>query len=251
LVVRRGIEIRLQRGGLARVPEPDDGSGLPLGKIAQAGLAYRAAGIGLALLELYGATGRVDFLEAGRGAFDHEDTLFDADQSNWADGRLASGSLIYERTWCHGAPGIALSRLRSAALDPEYAERHQHMSRISVSTTLDAIEKDLVHPRYDASVSLGLAGLGEVVLIAGQMLDDQTYHERAPELGRAMIERHSASADWPSGVTSGCPNPSFMLGLAGIGHWFLRLHDPRRVRPLLLLIPERIQLDLDGGHATW
>ena len=82
-------------------------------------------------------------------------------------------------------------------------------------------------PRYDASLCLGLAGLGEVVLIAGQLLDDETYQGRAQELGRAMIERHSASADWPSGVASGGPNPSFMLGLAGIGHWLLHLHDPQ------------------------
>ena len=226
------------RGDSAWVPEPDDATGSPPVRTLQTGLAYGAAGIGLALLELYGATGRFDLLEAGRGEFDHEDTVFDADQGNWADGRLASGSLIYERTWCHGAPGIALSRLRAAALDPEYAERHQHMGRIAVSTTLDAIDKDLVHPRFDASLCLGLAGLGEVVLIASQLLDDQSYHDRAQELGRAMINRHSASADWPSGVASGGPNPSFMLGLAGIGHWFLPLHDPRRVPPLLLLIPE-------------
>lgn len=243
VAIALGEELCQKAGGvgLGRVPEPDDSSGSPEASTPQTGLAYGAAGIGLALLELYGATGRVDFLEAGRGAFDHEDTVFDAGQGNWADGRLASGSLIYERTWCHGAPGIALSRLCAAALDPEYARRHHQMGRIAVSTTLDAIDKDLVHPRYDASLCLGLAGLGEVVLISSQLLGDETYQERAQELGRAMIDRHSASADWPSGVASRGLNPSFMLGLAGIGHWFLRLHDPRGIPPLLLLIPERFQ----------
>jgi lantibiotic modifying enzyme len=48
-----------------------------------------------------------------------------------------------------------------------------------------------------------------------------------------LIARHAAAGDWPSGTPSGGPNPSLMLGTAGIGYTVLRLHDPNRVPSIL------------------
>ncbi len=56
-------------------------------------------------------------------------------------------------------------------------------------------------------------------------------------LAESLIDRFGSSGDWPSGLPSGGPNQSLMLGLAGIGYWLLRLHDPRNVPPFLLFIP--------------
>jgi lantibiotic biosynthesis protein len=219
-------------------PEVEPDSSSTARRDLHTGLSHGAAGIGLALLELYRETGRTGFLEAGRAVFEHEDTSFDRQQANWADRRDASGKSIYERTWCRGAPGIALSRIRAAALDADRATSYQDMGRLAIGTTLDAVDKNLAHWRHDASLCHGLSGLGDIVLVAGQMLDDDSYRERALALGADLIERYSASGDWPSGVGSGGPNPSLMLGLAGIGYWFLRLHDPLGIPPFLLLIPE-------------
>jgi hypothetical protein len=226
------------RDGVFSLQVQDARSGTGTDRAPLTGLSHGAAGFGLALFELYAASGRPDFLDAARRAFEYEDSRFDPDQGNWPDLRPDVPPPGFTLTWCYGAPGIALSRLRAVALDPDHAERHLATGRVAVATTLEAIEKNLLEPRRDASLCHGLSGLGEVVLIASQLLDDESYHERAQALGRALIERHSASADWPSGVPSGGPNPSFMVGLAGIGYWFLRLHEPRRVPPLLWLIPE-------------
>ena len=86
--------------------------GLELDSHTPSGLSHGASGIGLALLELYAATGRVDFRDAARRSFEYEDTLFDPRESNWADLRRPSGRACFDRFWCNGAPGIALAQLR-------------------------------------------------------------------------------------------------------------------------------------------
>jgi lantibiotic modifying enzyme len=205
------------------------------------GLSHGASGMGLALMELYATTGRSDFLEAGRGAFAYEDSLFNPTLGNWPDLRhddpcgIASRTPRYARAWCHGAPGIALARLRASALDPTRAETHLTMARAAITTTLQAIDQRLGLPSRDASLCHGLAGLMEVVLIAGRTWDDPGCLAQADAAVRFLIDRHACQGDWPSGVASAGPNPSLMLGLAGTGYAFLRLEDPQQVPPILLL----------------
>jgi hypothetical protein len=43
-------------------------------------------------------------------------------------------------------------------------------------------------------------------------------------------------APWPCGVPEGGETPNLMLGIAGIGHFYLRLYDPR-TPSILLLVP--------------
>jgi hypothetical protein len=197
------------------------------------GFSHGAAGIGLALLELHHETGESAFRDAARRAFEYEDRLFDPDRRNWADLRRASGSSTYELAWCNGAPGIALARLRAAALDPDRKDHYLDMARIAIATTFGAIETNLAIPRYDATPCHGLAGLIEIAWTAGWMFDDASYRERALTAAQVLIDRYCESGDWPSGLYSGGPNPSLMLGTAGVGYTFLRLHDPERVPSVL------------------
>ena len=48
-------------------------------------------------------------------------------------------------------------------------------ARIAIATTLDAIDREFEYPRADATPCHGLAGLLEVVLIAGRRLGDPVY----------------------------------------------------------------------------
>ena len=217
-------------------------SGLEGATASLTGLAHGTAGIGLALMELHAATGRELFLEGALGAFAAEDSQFDPARGNWPDLRYADGPDAATRPprfatgWCHGAPGIALGRLRAGVLDAPRRDAHHATARAALATTLAAIEAARASPRADPSLCHGLAGLGEIVLIAWQVLGDDEYRRGADGVGRLLIDRHSAAGDWPSGLTSGGPNPSLMLGTAGVGHAFLRLHDPEGVPPILIRI---------------
>jgi lantibiotic modifying enzyme len=167
--------------------------------------------------------------------------LFDPKMANWPDLRECDdrgtnpSSPSYLRVWCHGAPGIALARLRAATLDPGHSEVHLAMARAAVSTTLLAIDDHLPRSGHDASLCHGLAGLIETLLCAGRQLGDANCLDRAGAIARVLINRHGQSCDYPSGLISGGVNPSLMLGQAGTGHAFLRLHAAEQVPSVLLV----------------
>ena len=230
-----------QGSGCAWEPEAASGSGM--GPVPQTGFSHGAAGMGMALFELYAATGRSDFLETARAAFAFEDALFDPRRGNWPDLRRNIERPTFARSWCHGAPGIAIARLRASMVDGDFTESYRAKARIAIATTLGAIEENFATACADTTLCHGLAGLGEIVLLAGLLLDDPTYRDRSLDLARALIGRHSGSEEWPSGVPSRGPNPSLMLGIAGIGYWLLRLHDPEQVPSPFLL-----HLDVRGSR---
>lgn len=217
--------VRLARVGGRPTSVPEDST--------RSGLSHGASGVGLALLELHAATDRADFRDSARRALAYEDTLFDAGQGNWADRRRTGGPPQYELAWCNGAPGIVLARAHAAMLDPDRAEVYLGMARAGLATTLAAIEENLARPRSDATPCHGLTGLIEIVSIAARMLDDADSRERSSAAAQALIGGHAMPEDWPSGLYSGGQNPSLMLGNAGIGYTFLRLHAPDHVPSML------------------
>ncbi len=235
LAITLGEELCRAEVWRADVPSAggDSASAQPL----PSGLSHGASGIGLALLEVYAATGRPEFREAARRAFEFEDTLFDRSRGNWADRKRGSGVMRFESAWCNGAPGISLARLRAAALDPDRSEDYLAMARVGIATTRELLATKRASPRCDVTPCHGLGGLIEILDIAGRILDDPSHRDQALASADALIDRHSGSDDWPSGLYSGGPNPSLMLGTAGIGYTLLRLHDPKGLPSILWLLP--------------
>jgi lantibiotic modifying enzyme len=207
---------------------------------ALTGFSHGASGIALALLELHARTGSAPFLETARGAFAYEDTFFSRGRGNWLDLRhpyVRNGDDVEgsaQATWCHGAPGIGLARLRAMSLDRESEDEHLKTARVALNTTTAAIEDALGTSRSDATLCHGLAGLSEVVHIFGELLGDESCRNLAADTALKLVELYGREGDWPSGTSSGKHNPTLMLGSAGVGHHLLRLHAPGRVPPVLL-----------------
>src|SRR5262249_51044902 len=82
---------------------------------ALTGFSHGAAGICLALVRLFEHTGDQEFLDAAREAIDFETFHYSRQKKNWPDLRETivkkKGSPAFVSKWCHGAPGIGLSRL--------------------------------------------------------------------------------------------------------------------------------------------
>jgi lantibiotic modifying enzyme len=202
------------------------------------GFSHGAAGIGHALSELFGVTGEARFRDAAERAFDHERSWFDSRTGSWPDlrevGRLAGrdAPIPTAGSWCNGASGIALSRLRAAELLGSAALHHD--AALALAACERHVFELLVHPPADFSLCHGAAGAGDVLLYAA----DGPQHQHtglAAEIGRRGIERHHGpgAARFPYGVPEG-ETPGLLLGLAGIGMFYLRLLDPGVETPLLV-----------------
>jgi lantibiotic modifying enzyme len=196
------------------------------------GLAHGAAGIGHALVELWAATGEPRFRDAGAAAFDYERSWFAGRRGTWPDLRgieRRAGRDVpapVSNTWCQGAPGIALSRLRAAALLRSEALRDDADAALAITRRhvgdLSSLAPD------DFSLCHGAAGAADVLL----------YGDRDSELARRIgdvgIERHHlTSTSFPCGVPHG-ETPGLLIGLAGIGLFYLRLAD-RCIDPILIV----------------
>jgi lantibiotic modifying enzyme len=200
------------------------------------GYSHGAAGIALALLELFARTEDPRFLEGALGGFAYERRHFSAEQQNWPDFRSFASpdhrQPGYSLAWCHGAPGIGLSRVRAFALTRDETYRREAESAIS------GTYRPLAMPSAADGYSLchGLGGNAELFLVAADTFGDERYRAVAEAVGDRGIQAvHLHRSPWPCGVVSGGETPGLLLGTAGIGHFYLRLHDSRAVPSVLLL----------------
>ena len=205
------------------------------------GFSHGTAGAAYALLELFYETGDSKYRDAALSALQYERHWFNQEAGNWPDFRK-DPALTYRRGqpstfatfWCHGAPGIALSRLRAYEILEE--ETCKSEAAAALNTTRASIKAALDTRSGNFSLCHGLAGNAEVLHQAREILG-RGWREDA-ELALAVadygIDRYAKPAvAWPCGTHVG-ETPGMMLGLAGIGHFYLRLGQPS-VPSILLL----------------
>ena len=199
------------------------------GMPALTGYSHGASGIAVALHALYEATGDPSWAEMSSRAIAWERRQYIAAEENWPDLRSATPGAppSCACAWCHGAPGIALARLRLLGHDP----RLQAELAAAMRTTRRGITSALALPRYDCSYCHGLAGLAEVFVEAG----GEDHLAVAREVADAMIDRIARpGAAWPCGVPNGGETPALLTGTSGIGWFFLRAWSPATVPTILV-----------------
>ena len=170
------------------------------------GLSHGAAGVGWALAELFGCSGERRFADAALDAFRYEREYFDEDEQNWPDFR--DDEVTFSAAWCHGAPGIALSRFRALRWIPDCGNADL---RIALETTRRAV--------YDNwCLCHGQCGNAEILRIAGM-------RDAALGIAEEGVERFDRRRmPWPCwAVPDGPELPGLMTGLAGIGEFYLRM----------------------------
>lgn len=224
------------------------------------GLAHGASGEGYALLELFNATGRGKYLYAAEQAFLYERQFYDNEAWNWPDFRHSElGDYFYSNrqdelrdlvrkgllppykrqfmtAWCHGSPGIGLTRLRAFELLRRGI--YEDESRKAIDSTIASLENQ--HSNY--SLCHGLAGNCETLMYGSRVLSDRMLRERCNVCAVEGWERFEKQGKaWPCGTPSSVPDPSLMLGEAGIGLFYLRLRSDWV--PSILFPIERSRVD--------
>jgi hypothetical protein len=204
------------------------------------GFSHGASGIALALLELFVAVGNPKYREAAERALDYEAAWFDVEAGNWPDlraqTRRGKGPGTFLTAWCHGAPGIALSRAHAFAVLG--ARRYAREAETALATTAAAIAHCLESGTGNFLLCHGVAGNAAIVADVARQLGVPgagALADLASAVGDHGIRVHGGpNREWPSGASAG-ETPGLLLGLAGVGHFYLRLYDP--YLPSILMPP--------------
>jgi type 2 lantibiotic biosynthesis protein LanM len=201
------------------------------------GFAHGAAGIGWALIALGTASGREDYVHAGRQAYAYERLSFDDERQDWYDLRasvaqITRGRRHFANAWCNGAPGIGLSRLASWVALGRDDESLLRETYLALSSTLrhfaGAGNDTLCH---------GRCGNAELLLRFARERDEPAFQLEANLHAQAHWRRLASTPAWPRAEEGHQPLTGLMVGIAGVGMHFLRLACPDRVPSPLLLDP--------------
>lgn len=228
----------------------DVGAPAGLGPQHLVGYPHGTAGIACALLELYRATGESSYRSTALEALRTERAHFSAEHGNWPDLRvfeariqeqLPDSGQRFVSAWCHGAPGIGFSRLRILRLlagdsSAEESNSVREELEVALSTTAADLGRPFVAGVTNFSLCHGLAGNADLLLTAAGELVRPELGQTAEAVGRfGQAYFDQPDQPWPCGVQGGGETPNLLLGLAGIGYFFLRLYAPEEVPSLLLL----------------
>ena len=197
---------------------------------ALTGFSHGAAGMAAALARLAQATGKEHFAQAARRAIAYEREVFVEGQGNWPDFRSINEPTTFMLSWCHGAPGILLSRHVIAAngLADEHTANEQQIAR---SSTVNAMTR-LIHGEWGepaAHLCCGLLGLSALLRIdaeaAGCALDQVVQQAETLVIEQA---RRNGSYSFFS-VDSGSLNlPGLLTGQAGVALALLEAAEGQR-----------------------
>ncbi|HEX8145188.1 MAG TPA: type 2 lanthipeptide synthetase LanM family protein [Pyrinomonadaceae bacterium] len=193
------------------------------------GLSHGAAGIALALLRLYKASGADRFRSVAEEALAYEDSVFDETVGNWPDFRQASGERPgFMNTWCHGAPGIGMARVSTLSILDTGTIRRDIEAALGVVTRGGIGERD--------GLCCGNLGRAELLLSASGMNTETKLEHSAAQLCSVVVARSRRCGGYR---LSGRPgqeffDPSFFQGLSGIGYQLLRIAHPDRLPSVLV-----------------
>ncbi|HEX7318367.1 MAG TPA: lanthionine synthetase LanC family protein [Pyrinomonadaceae bacterium] len=208
------------------------------------GFSHGAAGIAWALLELWKATGEGKFRVAAEQGFAYERQWFDPRQENWPDFRGlydawagTPGQPSFMTAWCHGAPGIGLARVRAYALTQQ--EIYRREAEAALRCTSRTLAAPAAQGQSNYSLCHGSSGNAELLVYAARAFGEDSWRLLAEQVGHIGVEQYRKTlSPWPCGVLQGGETPGLLLGLAGIGHFYLRLHDPAGVPSVLIILPQ-------------
>ncbi|HEX2060491.1 MAG TPA: lanthionine synthetase LanC family protein, partial [Thermoanaerobaculia bacterium] len=149
------------------------------------GYSHGAAGIALALLELAQISGDERFRTAAEGALQYERSWFSPENQNWPDLRRngvgpAAPAIGYSLGWCHGAPGIGMSRLRAY----ELLQREDIYEEAGAALRGTYAPLATLAPNAMFALCHGAAGNAELFLEAFEVSGDEGYLAIAEAIGR-------------------------------------------------------------------
>jgi len=202
------------------------------GRANSIGFSDGIAGIAYALLGLFRATGNAAYRKPAEEALVFETNCLNAKPRARASDlksspRRATVASSTETSWSHGSPGIALSRIRAFEILNDATYKAGAVP--AIRTTRQTLENWRRVAHSDFSLAHGIAGNAELLLYASDVFGGEL---RAESWLAVQVAREAARNCAVIGYDSkwgprAAETPGLMSGLAGIGHFYLRLRDRR------------------------
>ncbi len=194
------------------------------------GMSHGNAGIAWALAELYEETRMETFRHYAIQALAYEREMYSTEENNWFDLRNRQNRIQKNFpepvNWCHGAPGIGMSRIKVINIMDD------QQTRIEIER---AIEKTLEEGLGGSDcLCHGSMGNIDLLLLSAQHLGQTEHFDIAQRIVGDLVQ-NAQTDQWYSGIPQTAQVPTLMIGLAGIGYQLLRTVDPYRVPSILTL----------------
>jgi lantibiotic modifying enzyme len=193
----------------------------PPEKTRLTGMAHGAAGVAIAWFRLAEASGQTAFRERG---------AFDPDAGGWPDFRFGKqhGAVPCSTMWCHGAPGIGLSRLALLDLEEDPAFAGEIAAAIHATRHYGLRRAD--------HLCCGNFGRIDLLVEAGHKLGDAGLLGAAAAAAQARLDLRDRTGSFGLSCDDGPEwlKPSLFRGIAGVGYELLRIAAPGDVPSVLL-----------------
>lgn len=205
------------------------------------GYPFGIGGIACALTELYSATREQEYLSAASDALRLEGSLFVASSQNWPhqrEGLITPCGLGLDpknerlpTAWCHGAPSVVCGLLRvGEILRPHAGWNFDAGPLLEAGLNTTAIALAGKKENWVYNLCHGVAGCGDILLKASELFGRENLWAVANALGQEAAERHhTGRRPWPCAAVGFGETPNLMQGLAGIGIFYLRLLNQRKI----------------------
>ena len=199
------------------------------------GFSHGAAGMGAALALLAHSNGNQQAAEAAMRAIAYERSVFDKKNGNWPDFRTNNEPDEFMLSWCHGAPGILLSRqvLNAARLADDQTAVEIEIARATTTGALESIHASSQAPA--AHLCCGVLGLTSLLRVDAQA-SGSSIQPQVARAESAVIQQAKAAGGYSffSVDTGSLTLPGLFTGQAGVALALLEAAVGQQWMPIVL-----------------
>ncbi|MCC6864526.1 MAG: hypothetical protein IT280_00025 [Ignavibacteria bacterium] len=231
------------------------------------GLSHGTSGVSYALMEIVEYFQNYSLTPFIEESIKYENSYYINEEKNWSDFRkplYITENEIYNKrhvfynnsfikrknekninAWCHGSAGIILNRFMAYKLFKNIKYLKQ------VKDNLDPVINYRILDQKKNELFIlchGRCGNSEILFQLYNYYGDLNYLNKAKSIGLKAIEQKSQLKKYLNGMEyyGAKEDPGLMIGVAGIGHYLLRLLNPTKVSSVLFPSVNAVTRDADN-----